>query len=95
MSEQMQGVTDVGSSGAMPTLTHSTQVNSAASAPPESRTAAATRKRTIHGLYSEQPLVPGEDPAEWADFRRRYVAALKPVGMAEEEAAEEIVLLKW
>jgi hypothetical protein len=50
---------------------------------------------TRHGLRSERPVIPGEDPAEWDAFRADIVADLDPAGTLERELADRIALQLW
>src|SRR4051794_12447075 len=48
-----------------------------------------------HGILSEKPVLPGEDPAEWDKFRAGIVAHYRPVGLYETEFAERAALHLW
>src|SRR5947209_3666699 len=48
-----------------------------------------------HGLRSERPVLPTEDPAEWDAFRSGVVADLRPSGVFEHELAERVALQMW
>jgi hypothetical protein len=61
----------------------------------ESGKAIAKMNAVSHGLRAVAPTVPGEDPAEWDEFRNALVADLAPVGFLEMELAERIALLCW
>jgi hypothetical protein len=48
-----------------------------------------------HGLRSERPVLPGEDPAEWDTFRTEILADLNPGSTLEVELAERVALQLW
>src|SRR5579862_5014842 len=48
-----------------------------------------------HGLTSDTPLLPTEDPARYDEFRARLTSDLGPQGATEESLVEEIVDLSW
>jgi hypothetical protein len=48
-----------------------------------------------HGLRSERPVLPGEDPAEWDAFRSAIVADLAPASALEAELADRVALQLW
>jgi hypothetical protein len=48
-----------------------------------------------HGAYSEAVLLPGEDPAEFADLHRGLIAEFTPNGRIEEETVAAIARLIW
>jgi hypothetical protein len=48
-----------------------------------------------HGMTSETPILPTEDPCECGEFRDRLTRDLAPQGATEERLAEEIVDLSW
>ena len=49
---------------------------------------------TKHGMYSERPVIPGEDPAEWDRFRKEILANLDPGSFMERELAESLDALQ-
>ena len=55
----------------------------------------SSQNATKHGLRSERPIVPGEDPAEWDNFRDNIVKDLEPGNTIEHELAERIALQMW
>lgn len=59
------------------------------------RTAAASRARYRHGLYSADVVAPTEDAADYEDFRAERIAELAPGTPHERDLAEEIVQFKW
>lgn len=61
----------------------------------ESGKAIAKMNAVSHGLRAVAPTVPGENPAEWDEFRNALVADLAPVGFLEMELADRIALLCW
>src|SRR5208282_3067461 len=48
-----------------------------------------------HGLCSERPVLPCEDPAAWDAFHDGVVQELEPVGILEHELAARIALQLW
>ncbi len=48
-----------------------------------------------HGLCSERPVLPCEDPAAWDAFHTGIVQELEPVGILEHELADRIALHHW
>jgi hypothetical protein len=48
-----------------------------------------------HGLTAKQVVLPGEDPAEFDEFRSDLIAGLAPQGALEEIFAEKIVADAW
>ena len=57
---------------------------------------AASRLNALkHGLTAELPVLPTEDPDEYARFREALLADLAPVGALEDRLVEEIVDLSW
>ncbi len=48
-----------------------------------------------HGLCSERPVLPIEDPAAWDAFHDGVVQELDPVGIFETELADRIALQLW
>jgi hypothetical protein len=61
----------------------------------DSGKAIAKMNAVSHGLRAVAPTVPGEDPAEWDEFRSAIVEDLAPVGFLEMELADRIALLCW
>jgi hypothetical protein len=57
--------------------------------------AASSRSRLQFGFFSRDPLIPGEDAAEWNEFRAALLESLAPVGRAQEMLAERIVDSAW
>lgn len=57
--------------------------------------ARSSRNALKHGLRSREIVLPGEDPEEWYTFRDDYLAALDPVGLAEEALAYRAAELYW
>src|SRR5689334_22124379 len=57
--------------------------------------AVAKHNAVSHGLRSPSPVVPGEDPADWAAYRGGVAAALAPAGTLEEELADRVASLSW
>jgi len=57
--------------------------------------AASSRNSLKFGFLSRDPLLPGEDAAEWNEFRTALLASLAPVGEAQEMLAGRIVDSAW
>jgi hypothetical protein len=57
--------------------------------------AASSRNRLQFGFFSRDPVVPGEDAAEWSAFRAELLESLAPVGRAQEMLAERIIDSAW
>src|SRR5258706_9906429 len=47
------------------------------------------------GFFSRDPLLPGEDPAAFADFRSSLIEELQPSGPLEKMLAQQIVDAAW
>lgn len=48
-----------------------------------------------HGLTAAAPVIPGEDPIAYNEFRRRLLDELLPKGSMENMLADRIVDLSW
>ena len=48
-----------------------------------------------HGLRSQRPVLPDEDPAEWDAFLRDVVQTLEPANTIERELADRVALQMW
>ena len=57
--------------------------------------ATASRNALRHGLRSNQVLLDGEDPEEFAELQADLLDALAPVGAIELSLAERIVIAIW
>lgn len=57
--------------------------------------AVASRNALRHGLRSNQLLLDGEDPEEFAQLQADLLEALAPVGAVELSLAERIVIAIW
>jgi hypothetical protein len=57
--------------------------------------AASSRNALKFGFFSRDPLIPGEDAAEWKEFRSRLRSSLAPLGAAQEILADRIVDSAW
>ncbi len=57
--------------------------------------AVARLNAVAHGLRAASPVVPGEDPATWEEYRDAVVSDLAPVGVLETELADRVALLSW
>ena len=55
----------------------------------------ASRNALRHGLRSNQLLLDGEDPEEFAELKSDLLEALAPVGAVELSLAERIVIAIW
>ena len=55
----------------------------------------SSRNATKHGMCSERPVVPGEDPAEWDFFRKEILVTLAPGSFMEQELADRVALQMW
>jgi hypothetical protein len=62
---------------------------------PALRTAAATRARLKHGMYSRHIVLPGEDRAEYEDLRADLLDDLGPDGETESKVVEHLVHAQW
>lgn len=63
--------------------------------PGQRRTAAATRVRFKHGLYSSLAVVPGESEEAFQAFREEMILSLLPGTPVETVLAEQLVMLQW
>jgi hypothetical protein len=63
--------------------------------PPEPRTAAATRMRFTHGLYSRHAVVPGESRDAFRAFRHAWIENLRPADVEECGLVEQMVIAQW
>jgi hypothetical protein len=57
--------------------------------------AIARMNALAHGLRTNAPIVPGEDPAHWEQYRAAVIADQAPVGVLETELAERVAVLSW
>ncbi len=57
--------------------------------------ARSSANAATHGLCSERPVLPCEDPAAWDAFHTGVVQELEPVGILEHELADRIALHHW
>ncbi len=57
--------------------------------------AAAALNAVRHAVLSAAPVVPGEDPAAWADHLAGVLASLAPAGLLEERLAARAASLLW
>src|SRR4051812_34729143 len=48
-----------------------------------------------HGLCSERPVLPGENPDEWDKFRISVVERFAPEDVVEAEQVERVALHMW
>jgi len=55
----------------------------------------ASKNSITHGLCSVQPVIEGEDPAEYNDFRNDMIAQFAPVGPMERLLVDRIVHAAW
>jgi hypothetical protein len=56
---------------------------------------AASRNSVKFGLFSRQPLLPGEDETAFTAFRAGLLEELRPAGFLENELAERAVSAAW
>lgn len=54
-----------------------------------------SKNATVHGLRSALPVIEGEDPAEYNDFRNEMVLELHPIGIMEVLLVDRIVYAAW
>ncbi len=57
--------------------------------------AVAKMNALTHGFRAASPVVPGECPELWDQFRAAIVADLAPVGVIEAELADRVALFSW
>jgi hypothetical protein len=57
--------------------------------------AAVAQNAVKHGLTAAAPVIPGEDPIAYNEFRRRLMDELLPKGSMENMLADRIVELSW
>lgn len=57
--------------------------------------AASSRNALRHGLRSQAPLVEGEFPDDFSEFRTALLEALDPAGLYEAMLVERIVDFEW
>src|SRR3954453_15253360 len=57
--------------------------------------AVASRNAFKHGTYASNPLVMGEDPAEYAQFRAGLLKALHPGDAMQEVLADRVCSWAW
>jgi hypothetical protein len=55
----------------------------------------ASRNAIKHGIYASNPLLPGEDPAEYALFRAGLLEALQPADAMQDVLADRVISLSW
>ena len=57
--------------------------------------ARSSQNAVKHGIFSQNPVIPGENAAEWDVFRQEIVQSHAPIGLLETELAERIALQMW
>lgn len=57
--------------------------------------AIASMNAVKHGLCSSQPLITGENEADFARFVERWLDELRPFGARQELLAEQLILAAW
>lgn len=57
--------------------------------------AKAARNTIKHGLTAHTAVIPGEDPADYDDFREKLLSELFPKGPMETLLADRIIELSW
>ena len=55
----------------------------------------ASENATVHGLRSTRPVIEGEDPDEYNDFRNDMIAHFEPIGPMETLLVDRIVHAAW
>jgi hypothetical protein len=55
----------------------------------------ASRNALRHGLHSARAVLPGENAAQWEQFRDGIVRSLAPAGTLEQELAARVALCLW
>lgn len=55
----------------------------------------SSKNATVYGLRSALPVIDGEDPAEYNDFRNDMIAQFEPVGPMETLLVDRIVHAAW
>src|ERR1700726_1307052 len=48
-----------------------------------------------HGLRSQRPVLPDEDPAEWDAFHYDVVQTLEPANTIERDLSDRVALQMW
>ncbi|MBW8014694.1 MAG: hypothetical protein FVQ82_00780 [Planctomycetes bacterium] len=73
------------------------RLNAQKSAGPKTAAGKSTSSKnaTVHGLCSVRPVIDGEDPAEYNDFRNDMIAQFEPVGPMETLLVDRIVHAAW
>jgi hypothetical protein len=61
----------------------------------EAGKARSAKNALRHGLRSDEPVLPGEDPDAWEAHRAGVVASLSPAGALEAELAGRVALSLW
>ncbi|MFO0852698.1 MAG: hypothetical protein U0871_29670 [Gemmataceae bacterium] len=56
---------------------------------------ASSRNAIRHGVWADSPVVPGEDPADWAAHLAGIRTSLAPVGLLEQTLAERAAQILW
>jgi hypothetical protein len=77
--------------------TASFDVSSATPIPPvpAARTAAATKARITHGMYSKEVVIGNENPDEFEAFRRDYHDDWNPWGKTEQKLVDNLAAAQW
>lgn len=57
--------------------------------------AVSSRNAFSHGLTASEPLLPGEDPAEFAEYLEAYRRTYRPSGFQAEELVAELASIRW
>ena len=57
--------------------------------------ARSSQNAVKHGIFSQNPVIPGENTAEWDTFCKEIVQSHAPIGLFETELAERIALQLW
>ena len=57
--------------------------------------AAVSKNAVKHGLFAEEAVVTGENPADYEAYLDNFLTEMKPVGAVENMLAERFVSLAW
>ncbi len=73
------------------------RINAQKSTGPKTETgkSIASKNATTHGLRSVQPVIEGEDPAEYNDFRNDMIVQFAPNGPMETLLVDRIIHAAW
>jgi hypothetical protein len=57
--------------------------------------AKVSKNAVKHGLFAEEAVITGENPADYEAYRDEFLAEMRPVGAVETMLAERFVSLAW